>query len=153
MVRCRFVSIQRRVAWSVCTKNGCSAPCRLNFQYNAASQMSISSLSYAGYCISVFCNFPLKSPSTFSSFSSTWESTAPTAYWLASTCRHYLALGSGRARTGALQSAFLRVSKACWHSLSQANGERMTFFSFPCHHPTSPLPFGGVAMAYNGMAM
>ena len=141
------------VAWSVCTKNGCSAPCRLNFQDNVASRMPNSSLLYAGYRVPASCNLWLKEPSTFSVSSCTWESTAPNAYWLASMCRQYLASGSGNARTGASQSAFFSLSNACWHSLSQANGVCVTLLGSPSRRPTSRFPFGGVPIAYNGIAM
>jgi len=146
------VRIQHKVAWSVCAKSGRSAPCRLKFQYNAASRMPNSYLSYARYHVSTLCNIWLKSPISFSALSCTWVSTVPNAYWLSSTCRQYLALGSGRARTGALLSAVLRVSKECWQSLSQANGVRLILGS-PRHRPISSFPMGGVPMAYNGIPM
>ena len=87
MVRRGCVRIQRNVIWSVCTNNGCSAPGRLDLQYNIVSQMPNSTLSYAGYHVSTLCNWRLKYPTTISALSCTWESTAPNAYCLASTCR------------------------------------------------------------------
>jgi len=59
-VRWSCVRVQRKVAWSVCTINGCSAPCMLNFQYYITSRMPNSSLSSAGYHISASCNLRLK---------------------------------------------------------------------------------------------
>lgn len=50
----------RMVAWSACTKTGCSALCRLNFQYNSLSRMPNSSVLYAGYRVTASCNIQLK---------------------------------------------------------------------------------------------
>ena len=88
--------------------------------------MPDSSLSYAVYHVSASCELQLELPNTLSALPCIWKSTAPKAYWLASTCRQYLASGSGRARNAALQSFFFSGSKACWDSLSQANRVRMT---------------------------
>ena len=64
------------VACSVCTENGSSAPCRLNFPYTIASRMPNISQSYAGYRVSALCNLPLKQTSTFPVLSCTRESNA-----------------------------------------------------------------------------
>jgi len=79
MVRCGCVRIQFKGTWSVCTTNGCSAWCRLIFQYNVLSRMPNTSLLYAGYSVSALRNSWLNQCSIFCALSWPRESTVPNA--------------------------------------------------------------------------